>query len=319
MSIRMTGGGTSVSGTFMFFMAAIQLGLGVLFVVLALSEPGLLGDMIFGALIFFVVGIILAVIGLRLRRSGQEAGRIAREGIAGQAVVTSATQTGMYLNNNPRVKMDLLVELPGRAPYQASRSEFIPLIMLGRLMSGAPLPVTVDRNDPQKLLINWAEAGVAPAGLAGLAVPGGAAAASATPGSSVALSAGSTSASAIDESLSQVQAAMQASGVPVAAAFATPDQGNYTTSQLRAWLRENGVAATARIDQVMDMGQVVGDERLYTMQVTLEMPGAAPKQLQPSAAMVPLTAVPKVRVGWRIPVRVAAENHQLMMFEWDRL
>jgi hypothetical protein len=32
-----------------------------------------------------------------------------------------------------------------------------------------------------------------------------------------------------------------------------------------------------------------------------------------------LIAVPKVRVGWRVPVRVAAENHNLLMFEWDRL
>jgi hypothetical protein len=69
----------------------------------------------------------------------------------------------------------------------------------------------------------------------------------------------------------------------------------------------------------MDMNQVVGDEKLYTLQVTLELPGQAPKQLSPSGAMVPLTAAPKVRVGWRVPVRVAAENHPLLMFEWERL
>lgn len=315
--IQQSGGGTTVSGTFMFIMAAIQLGLGALFIVIALAEPGVLGDMIFGALIFFVVGIVLAVIGVRLRRSGQEADRIVGEGIAGQAQIVAATQTGMYLNNNPRVKMDLLVELPGRDPYRAQRSEFVPLILLGRLSSGVPLPVKVDRADPQKLIIEWSEVGIAPAALGGRS-PAGPAAAS-TPTSSVALSASGSSASAIDESLSQVQAALQSSGVPIAAPYATPDQGSYTTEQLRAWLRENGVPATARIDQVMDMGQVVGDERLYTMQVTLELPGEAPKQLKPSAAMVPLTAVPKVRVGWRIPVRVAAENHQLMMFEWEKV
>jgi hypothetical protein len=127
------------------------------------------------------------------------------------------------------------------------------------------------------------------------------------------------SASAIDESMAQVQAALQSSGAAVPAAFSNPDQANLTTEQIRGYLREQGVQATARIDQVNDTGQMVGDERLYTMQVTLEMPGQAPKQLQPSAAMVPLTAVPKVRVGWRIPVRVDANNHQLMMFEWDKL
>ena len=46
--------------------------------------------------------------------------------------------------------MDLLVSIPGRAPYQARRKEFVPLILLGRLSSGPPLPVKVDPADPQR-------------------------------------------------------------------------------------------------------------------------------------------------------------------------
>lgn len=117
----------------------------------------------------------------------------------------------------------------------------------------------------------------------------------------------------------QVQAALQQSGLPAAAPFASAAQGGYTIEQLRSYLRTSGIEGTARIDKLDDSGQIVGDERLYTMQVTLELPGQPPKQLTPSAAMVPLIAVPKVRVGWRVPVRVAAENHNLLMFEWDRL
>lgn len=126
-------------------------------------------------------------------------------------------------------------------------------------------------------------------------------------------------ASVVDESLSQVQAALQQSGLATAAPFASAGQGGYTIEQLRSYLRTSGIEGTARIDKLDDSGQIVGDERLYTMQVTLELPGQPPKQLTPSAAMVPLIAVPKVRVGWRVPVRVAAENHNLLMFEWDRL
>jgi hypothetical protein len=48
----------------------------------------------------------------------------------------------------------------------------VPLIMLGRLTSGAPLPVMVDPANPQKLIIDWsgslqsafAGPGTAPAG-----------------------------------------------------------------------------------------------------------------------------------------------------------
>ncbi len=55
------------------------------------------------------------------------------------------------------------------------------------------------------------------------------------------------------------------------------------------------------------------------MQVTLELPGQPPKQLAESAAMVPLRAMHKVHVGWKVPVRVAADNPNLMMFEWDKV
>jgi len=31
----------------------------------------------------------------------------------------------MYLNQNPQVELDLLVQLPGRPPYAARRMEFV--------------------------------------------------------------------------------------------------------------------------------------------------------------------------------------------------
>ena len=49
------------------------------------------------------------------------------------------------------------------------------------------------------------------------------------------------------------------------------------------------------------------------------IPGQPPRQLAESAAMVPLTAMHKVRVGATVPVRYAAENQNLMMFEWDKI
>jgi hypothetical protein len=123
----------------------------------------------------------------------------------------------------------------------------------------------------------------------------------------------------VDESLNQVQAALAASGATAASPFSQPGQGNFSVEQLRAYLRGSGLQAQARIDKLTDTGQIVGDERLYTMQATLEGPGKAPQQLAESAAMVPLTAMHKVRVGATVPVRYAAENPNLMMFEWDEI
>ncbi len=125
--------------------------------------------------------------------------------------------------------------------------------------------------------------------------------------------------SGVDETLNQVQAALAASGAAAAAPFAVADRGNYSVEQLRQYLRTSGLQGEARIDKLTDTGQIVGDERLYTMQVTLSLPGREPLQLAESAAMVPLRAMHKVRVGWKVPVRVAADNPNLMMFEWDKV
>jgi hypothetical protein len=53
------------------------------------------------------------------------------------------------------------------------------------------------------------------------------------------------------------------------------------------------------------------------MQVTLHVPGQPDRQLQPSAAMVPISVADRVAIGQTIPVKVAPNNPNLMMFEWD--
>jgi hypothetical protein len=267
--------------------------------------------------LFVFIAVVFWIFIRYMGRQQTEANRLQRDGIAGQATIASLTQTGMYLNKQPKIVMDLLVQLPDRQPYQVRHSEFVPLIMLGRLTSGAPLPVMVDPANPQKLHIDWS--GSLQSAFAGPGTISPAEASQYADMTRQAMTSAGMSASAIDESMAQVQAALQSSGAAVPAAFSSPDQANLTTEQIRAHLREQGIEGTARIDQVNDTGQTVGDERLYTMQVTLEMPGQPPRQLQPSAAMVPLHAAPKVRVGWRIPVRVAADNHQLIMFEWEKV
>jgi hypothetical protein len=204
----------------------------------------------------------------------------------------------MQLNDQPQVKIDLLVSIPGQTPYAASRKEFVPLILLGRLSSGAPLPVKVDPTDPQDVIIDW-EAGVLP----GVVMPAG----------------GATGAAGETETLAQVQAALTESGLPAAAAFATPEQGDYSVDQLRALVRATGIDGTATIDKLADTGETVGDERLFTMEVTLHVPGQPDRALPASAAMVPLAAADKVAVGRTVPVKVAPDNPNLVVFEWEQI
>jgi hypothetical protein len=288
----------------------LELVLAGIFVVAGLAIP--FGEgLVLTAIILGVTGVILVLVGLRVGGSAAKTDRILASGITGTAAITGLRQTGMYLNEQPQVEMDLLVQLPGRAPYPAKRKEFVPLLLLSRLTSGMPLTVKVDPADPASLVIDWQ----APAGMGAAPATGGVMA-PAAPASGFAPP---TPGSSMDESLSQVQAALASSGMPAATPFASPDQGDYTVEQLRAYLRQNGIQASAVIDKLADTGQTVGDERLFTMQVTLEMPGQAPRQLAPSAAMVPLTVADRVRLGMRVPVRVAADNPNMLMFEWDKL
>jgi hypothetical protein len=246
------------------------------------------------AVILGTVGVVLIAIGQRSRGKAEAAQRVLDTGVQGTATITSLTQTGMFLNENPQVEMNLVVEVPGKPPYAAKRKEFIPLILLGRLTSGAPLAVKVDPANPANVVIDWESApavGVAPAG---------------------------TPSSGPQETLAQVQQAISGSGIQAAGVFAQQDQGGYTVEQLRSFLRTNGIAGTARIETVQDTGKVIGDEHVYIMATTINVPGRPPHNSPASAAMVPVKSAGRVAVGATIPVKVAADNPDMVMFEWDK-
>lgn len=270
-----------------------ELALAAVFAVVGLAEPLLGFGFLLTAAILGVTGVVLIWFGLRARRAAADADRITATGLAGTATVTGLTQTGMSLNDQPQVDMELLVSVPGRAPYQAHRKEFVPLILLGRLSSGLPLPVKVDPTDPGRVIIDWSASGTMPA--------------------SPAAAVGET------ETLAQVQAALAQSGLPAAAPYATADQGGYTIDQLRAIVRATGIDGTATIDKLADTGETVGDERLFTMQVTLHVPGQPDRPLQPSAATVPIAVSDRIAIGQTIPVKVAPDNPNLVAFDWEAL
>ena len=252
-----------------------------------------------------VVGVALIVIGFIVGRRAGAVDQILATGTPGTAQVTGVTQTGMYLNEQPQMELQLMVTVPGRAPYPATHKSFVPLMLMSRVTSGQPLSVRVDPMDPQKVVVDWQNTGF---GGAPMGMP---MAAASTPGMN--------RSGGVDESLSQVQAALAASGAAAATPYADPSQGGYSVEQLREYLRQSGLPGEATIDKLTDTGQIVGDERLYTMAVTLHIPGRPPQKQDEAAAMVPLTAMHKVRVGAKVPVKYAADNPNLVMFEWDKI
>jgi hypothetical protein len=210
--------------------------------------------------------------------------------------------------------MGLLVNMPGQTPYAAQHTEVVPLMLLGRLTNGAPLQVRVDPMNLNRIAVDWGGSGLMGGGLAG-AMPASQAATGAMPASAM----GSATGSGMDESLTQVQAALAASGVQAAAPFQTAAQGNFTVEQLRAYLRQSGQDASATIDSLEDTGKVVGDEHLYTMEMTLKIPGSPDQKLPKSAAMVPVAKAHRLFQGMTVPVKYEATNHDLLMVDWEKI
>jgi hypothetical protein len=218
--------------------------------------------------------------------------------------------------------MQLLVSLPGQTPYATQHTEIVPLMLLGRLNSGAPLQVRVDPMNLNRVAVDWGSSGLgggAPV-MGGIgAVPMGGVGAVPLGTAGALGAAGATSASGIDESLAQVQAAMAATGMAAAAPFQTAAQGSYTVEQLRAYLRASGQDASATIDRLEDSGKVVGDEHLFTMEMTLKIPGQPDKKLPSSAAMVPAAKAHRLFQGMTVPVKYEATNPNLLMVDWEKV
>jgi len=273
------------TGIFEIVLAAV-------FIVIGFNAPAASGGMFVTAGILGLIGIIFVVIALRVSAGAADADRVSRTGLSGVAQITGLTQTGMYLNENPQVKMDLLVQVPGRSPYTASRKEFVPLIMLSQIAPGSSLPVKVDPGNPNDVVIQWDGAQPAPA---------------------------ANVSGASSETLGQVASALVGSGLGAASPFASAAQGNLTVEQLREYIRQSGIEGTATINQLTDSGREIGSDRLMTIQSTVNIPGSAPMETPATAAMVPIDVVGKLMVGSTVPVKVAPNNPNAIVVEWEKV
>ena len=65
----------------------------------------------------------------------------------------ACTATGVTREENPEVELVLTIELPGRAPYEASVRQVLSRQVLHNLRPGRPVSVAVDPDDPARLEI----------------------------------------------------------------------------------------------------------------------------------------------------------------------
>lgn len=97
-------------------------------------------------LVITVAAIAIPLVWMRKKR--QQAEELVAVGSQGEAKILSMTDTGMLVNNNPRVTLELEITMPMRPPYTVTKTMVVPLVRLPQVQVGETVGVMVDMSDP---------------------------------------------------------------------------------------------------------------------------------------------------------------------------
>jgi hypothetical protein len=121
---------------------------------------GILGTTIIVSIVIGVVTIAIVLIVTRRIRGmmgGSGGGfmppNMMQDGIAAQAQIVQIQQTNTLVNHNPVAVLDLNVQPPNGQPYQTRVRRVIPMLQIMQFQPGAVVPVMIDRNNPQNVVI----------------------------------------------------------------------------------------------------------------------------------------------------------------------
>jgi len=84
---------------------------------------------------------------------GDKAQRLNATGQDGTGTITAVRDTGMTVNENPSIEMDLQVQVAGGAPYPVTHRQVVSRLAIANFQPGASVGLKVDPNDPQSILI----------------------------------------------------------------------------------------------------------------------------------------------------------------------
>jgi hypothetical protein len=142
-------------------MGAGMLILTLVFLLLAWTVPEARTGLLIAVGTFSFISLAFGFAGMLFLMRAADADRINTMGLPGIGQVLGLAQTGLMVNFSPQVKIDLLVRISGRAPYRATATEVVPLILLSRLEGD--LPVRVDPLRPQSVAVQWDQVSPLPA------------------------------------------------------------------------------------------------------------------------------------------------------------
>ena len=132
------------------------------------------GSMVGGTVIFTMVIVvfstlvpIVAVVGIFLfmAKKRQENQQLVATGMPGQAMIVQMGDTGVRINNQPRLSLTLDVHpVQGMSHFAAFRTTHettVPMMAMARVAPGTTVPVKLDPQNPSRLTIDWSALGYA--------------------------------------------------------------------------------------------------------------------------------------------------------------
>jgi hypothetical protein len=274
-------------GRWLVITAIFELVLAGVFLVLGFLNPIIRFGFYLTAAILGLLSIGLLFWGRRWQRGYAEAQRVKTQGVSGQATIVGMRQTGVYVNEQPQVELQLQVQDQMYGPRQLTVKEYVPLMMLGTQSSGRPLPVKVDPANPNNVVIEWESA-----------LGGGMPMAGAPTGRS--LGAGQFG-------LGQMQ---QMPTPP-------PPLPRAESDRERKRILAEGIPGTARVLASPPTGQMDDQGRpIHQMTLQIEIQGRQP-MMGPALAGVPPERAEQLEVGDSVPVKADPNNPTAAAIDWD--
>jgi hypothetical protein len=125
--------------------------IGIFFIVSPVPEVPFFGPFWVG------LSLVMAFWSYRMNRRAVLIDKMRSTGLRGSARILEMTQTGSYVNDQPRVKLKLRIDAPGVAPFEDEKTWTVPLVALGALSSGM-LTVYLKPEDTHDYVIDWSGA-----------------------------------------------------------------------------------------------------------------------------------------------------------------
>ncbi len=143
-----------INRTGYFLLALFGIG-GLIFLISGILIGGTLAGTFVplgGIWVLVVVGLI--VYAIRQARQGRHEQWLWKTGIKGRGTLVSA-HSGALINDQPLMTLELDLDVPGQGPRRVKRKLVISNFAAGVMQPGLVLPVYVNPQDPEDILIAW--------------------------------------------------------------------------------------------------------------------------------------------------------------------